>query len=78
MAKFAKLFELENEEQVLVQLHYDEDDDVFKLSSTTNVDGTVGSISHGYEKEENAKKGFEKYDLYAAIEFRKTVEEMLA
>jgi hypothetical protein len=77
MAKFAKIIELENENQVLLTVDYDDDEDNYKVRIRTDLDGCVAQISLGFETEEKATNILNIYSQEKAILFREEMEKML-
>ena len=77
MAKFAKIIELKNENQVLLTIDYDDDEDNFKVKIRTDLDGCVAQISLGFETEEKATNLLNIYSEEKAILFREEMEKML-
>lgn len=77
MAKFAKIIELENENQVLLTVDYDDEDDTFKVRIRTDLDGCVAQISLGFDTEEKASNLLNIYSKEKAISFRSEMEKML-
>ena len=77
MAKFAKIIELENENQVLLTVDYNDDEDNFKVKIRTDLDGCVAQISLGFETEEKATNLLHIYSEEKAILFREEMEKML-
>lgn len=78
MGKFAKLIELENNEQVLLIIEYNEDEEIYELIQRTEIKGMVAKIAHGYKSEEIALKNMEKFSIEQAIIFRNTIAAMLS
>jgi hypothetical protein len=76
MGNFAKVFDLENEEQVLVVLGFDNEEDKHEVKLTTEMVGVSISMSIGCEKEEQAQKIFDEYTIENAQEFRKNMDSM--
>lgn len=76
MAKFARIIELENDEQVLLLLEEDQYEDTFNLVVRTDVGPLVGRVTYGFSEEKKALEGLEKYSMDQAITFRKSIVEM--
>jgi hypothetical protein len=68
--KFAKLFELENGEQVLVVKDYDNDKEKEIVRVTTDFNTATASITHSFKNEELQQKMFDTFDLESAKKFR--------
>lgn len=66
--KFAKLFELENGEQVLVVKDYDNDKEIVRV--TTDFNTATASITHSFKNEELQQKMFDIFDIESAKKFR--------
>lgn len=75
--KFAKLIELENDEQVLLITDYNDDDEKHEVKIITDLDTCRASIKLSFESEEVVKEILEKYSEEKAILFRKEMEEKL-
>lgn len=71
MPKFAKLFELEGDEQVLVTNRYNQADDVFEVQIRTDSEDIVAQIALTFEEEDKAIRYFESFSLTHAVNFRK-------
>lgn len=74
--KFAKLFDLENDVQVLLTIEYKEKDDTYEMVCRTDIEGCIAQIAHGYKTEELAVKNMEKFSIEQAITFRETMSAM--
>ena len=72
--KFAKLFELENDEQVLVSRFYDAESEEYKIRATTDFNGSTAEMATGYFSEEEQEMTFEIFDMELAVAFRKSME----
>ncbi len=77
MSKFAKLIELENNEQVLLTLNYNDEDDNFEVEVRTDLKGVAASIKLGFDEEEKALNMLEKYTEESAIKYRNEMVKML-
>lgn len=75
--KFARLFELENDEQVLITVTCDVDKETYNLTVTS----IFGEISAGLDVEfnerEDAIKVMNDYTLEKAIAFRAKIDELI-
>jgi hypothetical protein len=78
MSKFAKLFEVKENEQVLVSIQpYNDEDEFYGLEVSTEVDGAMATATLGFETEKQQIKGFDTYTIEQAIKYRESVEKML-
>ena len=77
MSKFAKLIELENNEQVLLTLNYNDEDDNYEVEIRTDLEGVTASIKLGFNEEEKAINMLEKYTNESAIKYRNEMVKML-
>jgi len=71
--KFAKLFDLENDNQVLLTIEYKEEENIYEMVCRANVEGCITQIVRGYKTEEIAVKNMEKFTIEQAIIFRETM-----
>ena len=71
--KFAKLFELENSEQVLIVKDFDNDKEKEIVRITTDFNTARASITHIFENEELQQKKFDSFDLESAKKFRASI-----
>ena len=78
MAKFAKLIELDNDEQVLLTVNYNDDDDNFEVSIRTDLDCCAAQIKLGFDSEEKANNLLETYSQEQAVKFRSEMVAMLS
>jgi hypothetical protein len=78
MAKFAKLIELDNEEQVLLTVNYNDDDGNYEVAIRTDLEGCVAQIKLGFNSEEKANKVLETYSQEQAVKFRAEMVAMLS
>jgi hypothetical protein len=78
MARFAKIIELDNDEQVLLTVDYNDEDDNYEVNIRTDLKGVSASIKLGFKEESKASSMLEKYKKTDATEFRKRMETMLA
>lgn len=77
MGKFAKLFELENNEQVLAQVSFNEAEDKFEMELRTDFNnGACARIKLGFDTEPEALEGLEKVTLERAVSFREETAKM--
>jgi len=77
MNKFAKLFELGNN-QVLLIKEYEEEEDIFQVSQTTWIDNVSYSIKLSMKSEVSRNKYFEKYNEEDAKHFLKNIDNLLS
>ena len=78
MAKFAKLIELDNDEQVLLTVNYNDEDDNFEVFIRTDLEACVAQIKLGFDNEEKANKVLETYSQEQAVKFRSEMVAMLS
>lgn len=76
MAHFAKIFNLSDEDQVLVQRYYNDEDDHDIVEATTMIGGVRIQAKMGFEIEESADHAFERYNQEKAEEWRNAVSKM--
>tara|TARA_R110000796_G_scaffold106448_1_gene216849 strand:- start:196 stop:420 length:225 start_codon:yes stop_codon:yes gene_type:complete len=72
--KFTRLFELPDNEQVLVRLVFEE---TYELKITSDFGGFAMSVAAGYETEDEAKNALESFTLEKAIAVRGDLEKLL-
>ena len=77
MGKFAKIIEIDNDEQVLLISEYNNEDDTFDVCITTDVDGTRAQIKLSFEDQDKPSEVIKSYSKEQAITFRKEMEVML-
>ena len=77
MSKFAKLIELDNEEQVLLTLNYNDEDGNYEVQIRTDLNGATASIKLGYNEEPKALETLKKYNKQDAEKYRLQMEKML-
>lgn len=75
--KFAKVFDI-GDEQVLATRKYDSEDNDFKLVVETEVEGLHTSAAFGFSEEEPCSKAFDEYDLEKATTFLNSVHQMIS
>jgi hypothetical protein len=78
MGKFAKLIELDNNEQVLLTVDYNDENDNYDVVIRTDLDGITPSIKLGFETEEKALSVMENYTAETALKFRHEMLSMLS
>ena len=71
--KFAKLFDLQDKEQVLLTVNYDDDDDNYKLNITTDFGNARAEMKLGFSEEERALNAMDKYKIEDAEKFRSSM-----
>lgn len=77
MDKFARLFELENH-QVLLMKDYDYEEETFYVSQITWIDNISYSMKLGMKNEESRDKYFDKYSEEEAKRYLNSVTNILA
>ena len=77
MSRFAKLIELDNDEQVLLTLNYNDEDDNFEIEIRTDLEGVTASIKLGYDEEFKALETLQKYEKEDAEKYRQQMVTML-
>lgn len=77
MSKFAKLIELEDGEQVLLTLNYNDEDDNYEVEVRTDLEGVTASIKLGFNKEDKALNVLGKYSKKDALKYRNQMVTML-
>jgi hypothetical protein len=75
MSKFARIIELENDEQVLLIKQWNDEDEVFEVVLITDFEGGQGKGTLGFVDESKRDTAFDTYTEEAAISFRKTMSE---
>ena len=75
--KFAKLIELENNQQVLLTIHYDDSEDTYELSIRTDIDGIEATITVGFDTEGKAEKMMDSFGEKEAVAFVSDMNKML-
>jgi hypothetical protein len=78
MGKFAKLIELDFDEQVLLTVGYNDEDDKYELAIRTDVEGVTAQIKAGFKDEETALKAMNSYNQDNAFKFRNEMVVMLS
>lgn len=74
--KFAKLFDLENDEQVLLTSNYNEHDDEYEIEVRTDFEGVSAEVKMSFKSEERAQKAMDTYKQENAIAFRSQMSAM--
>jgi hypothetical protein len=77
MAKFAKLFDLEDDEQVLLTLDYDEEEDMHRVTIQTDFDGCEAKIRLAFNTLDKAISALNSYTKDKAIDFRTEIGKMV-
>lgn len=75
--KFARLFELENDEQVLLTVMYDTDNETHILTITSIFGGVSGEMKIEFNEKEDAITVMNDYTLDNAISFREKIGELI-
>ena len=80
MAKFEKVFDLDNDEQVLVTLEFQETEnsEEYNVKVTTSLEGVTISNTYGYNEEEAQLKVFHGYSKKDALKFREATVEIFS
>ncbi len=73
--KFAKILELENNEQVLLITDYNNDTDKYEINIITDLESCRAKIKLSFEKEETVNNILENYSVEKAQLFRKEMEK---
>lgn len=71
--KFARLFELEDQQQVLLKSEYNEKDKSFILKLSTYIKGVTTSTDFSFSSEEESIIAMNKFTLEQAIKFRRSL-----
>lgn len=77
MAKFAKLIELDNDEQVLLTVDLNDETEIFELTVRTEIDGMTLSIVPDFPKKKQAIDAMNAYTKQNAESFRKQLIDMM-
>lgn len=79
--KFAKIFDLKDGSQVLVQKKFGDDQDPYFLEIRTDIEDDNGTmeaiIKAGFDEEEPMNESFNGYDMEAAKKYRETILNMM-
>ena len=73
--KFAKLFDLENDIQVLIVKDYDNDKEKNIITVSSDFDGAMVSLIISFNDEETQLKHFDLFNTEKAKGFRETMEK---
>ena len=73
MTKFAKLFELDQDEQVLLTLDYNEENKMYVVNVRTDINNVSAVIGLSFEYHNHALSALNKFSKDHAIKFRKNV-----
>lgn len=76
MAKFAKLFKLDNNEQILLTYNYNIEKDKFEVSIITPINDCITGMTLGFISQENAFDFIENYSHEQAVKFRSRMEKL--
>ena len=74
LMKFAKLFDLENDEQVLVVKDYDNDREKDIVTVSTDFEAARAAATYSFKDEETQLKMFDSFDIESAKRFRTAME----
>ena len=77
MGKFARIIELENDEQVLLTVDYDHGSDEYELKMRTDFGYCFAQVAMGFEEKEQAEKMLLDYTPEQAAKFRSDMSAML-
>jgi hypothetical protein len=75
MKRFARMFELEDHQVLVVSSYYSEED-VYKVIATSYFDGLEISMGASFQEEDKADKMLESYTKEMAEEFVKYINGM--
>jgi hypothetical protein len=78
MGKFAKLIELDFDEQVLLTVNYNDDEDKYEVAIRTDLEGCVAQIKLGFDNEGKAMNVINTYTQKQAFKFRNEMVAMLS
>lgn len=68
--KFAKVFDLENDQQVLVVKDYDNDEEKDIVTVSTDFETARAAMTYKFKNEEVQQKMFDSFDMESAEKFR--------
>ncbi len=77
MAIFTRIFELPNNNQVLLTREYDDEDDAHNVKVRSDINGLQASISLGFDTEEKADKVLKDFTLDQAKNMRNQMMNLL-
>ena len=72
--KFANLFDLENDEQVLLNMSYDNDTEKDIVEVITDIVLARASVKYSFKETDSAIKFFDTFDIESAKKFRIVME----
>jgi len=78
MAKFAKIIELDNKEQILLTINYNHKDHGWDVVVRTDFDGLSTQITLDFDNEKEAVEVLENYSKDEAVELRESMEKVLS
>lgn len=73
MSQFARLFELENNEQVLLTSNYNDMDDKFEVEVRTDLDDCVAKITIVFDDPIKAYDYIKSHTMKTAVQFRQSM-----
>lgn len=73
--KFARILELENDEQVLLVTDYNDETDKYEIKIITDLEYCRAQIKLSFENEQNVNEILENYSLEKAKLFRSEMEK---
>lgn len=76
MAKFCRIIELEDNEQVLLVMGYNEEDEMPAIEVSANFDGAVAQMKLSFKTEKSMKKAFNEFSIDSASKFRNEMASM--
>lgn len=77
MSKFAKIFNLPNDNQVLITIDYDSEEDVTNITARSEINKMNTSMALGYENHDEAKEVFENFTESQAVTLRNQMQNIL-
>lgn len=73
--KFARIIELENDEQVLLLTDYNDDTDKYEIKIITDLESCRAQVKLSFETEESVNNILDNYSLEKAKLFRDEMEK---
>jgi len=77
MIKFAKIFNLPNNNQVLITIDYEPEEDLTNINVRSEINGVRATMALGYENEDEAKEVFKNFTEPQAISLRNQMQNIL-
>ena len=78
MTKFAKIVELEQDEQVLLTINYNHKDDDWDVVIRTDFEGIATQLTLDFDTKEEAVEVLENYSKKEALELRESMERVFS